>query len=180
MSKKSKDKISQSLLEILEYREFQDITISEILDNTTLVRKTFYNNFSTKMDIVEYIGATLVEEYIERIKHKGAFTLRIFATELFQFFKDKEPIFRALFNSRLFYVYRRIFETEVPRISQMLPRTSLAVTPVSDWHYVFAFHQAGVFALTEVWFNNDFDKDVSDLADLYLRTIRDTEDFSAF
>lgn len=63
MATKSKQIIVDTFLDILRENPYEVITISEVLANTPLVRKTFYNNFSSKDDIVRYICKDLMAEY---------------------------------------------------------------------------------------------------------------------
>ena len=51
MSIRSKNALSSSLLKLMMYKHFTDISISDITERAGLSRQTFYTNFEKKEDI---------------------------------------------------------------------------------------------------------------------------------
>ena len=49
---RSKTWITESLLKLMEEKDFSKITITEIIKNADLTRQTFYRNFDSKEDIL--------------------------------------------------------------------------------------------------------------------------------
>ena len=59
--------IINSLLELLERKEYHDITIHMIVDHAGLGRRTFYRYFKTKDDAMEYITRLLMDQFASAV-----------------------------------------------------------------------------------------------------------------
>lgn len=62
-AKKSKIKISNALIQLLEDIPYENITISKLAETAQLSRRTFYRNYSTKDDIINEFYLKLWAEY---------------------------------------------------------------------------------------------------------------------
>lgn len=54
--------IVTSATDLLLTREWEDVTIEDIADEAGLVRTTVFNHFKTKMEVLEAVGLSVVEE----------------------------------------------------------------------------------------------------------------------
>ena len=65
-----KDAIAASLLDLSQKKSVQKITVKMITDNCGFSRKSFYNNFDSKYELVIYIfisnTESIIEEYAEK------------------------------------------------------------------------------------------------------------------
>lgn len=67
---KSKDKIVQSLIELMETHEFEEITVKDISELAEVNRSTYYRNFKSKEDIIKYKLESMMDEYLEEFESK--------------------------------------------------------------------------------------------------------------
>ena len=56
---RSKTAIGDALLEILKYKNFPDITVSELAKKASVDRKTFYAHYSSISDVSRRIGRSI-------------------------------------------------------------------------------------------------------------------------
>ena len=64
---RSRQEISTALLKLMQEHPYAEISVKQIIMETSLARKTFYLNFRSKDDVLESILDELIREY------RGAF-----------------------------------------------------------------------------------------------------------
>ncbi len=173
MATKSKEIIANTFIEILKNNTYEDITISEILANTPLVRKTFYNNFSSKDDIIRYICNKLIAEYITRLTSGTEFSLYAFSCTFYEFGKENSDFFSLLFERKLFHIFADEFNSQMTYINSIMPQSVLNSLSEEDVNYVYAFHASGTLAMFEIWVNSGFKKTIKEMAEMYISIVRD-------
>lgn len=67
---KTRQNIENSLLELLDTKEFKDITIQDILDKALINRSTFYRHYKDKYDLIEQIAAKYIDHAREYLNHR--------------------------------------------------------------------------------------------------------------
>lgn len=167
MSKKSKDKISAALIHLMEDDPFDVITVSEICSNASLVRKTFYNNFSSKEDVIVYIVEKLVAEYEGMIREESSFSPREMAYMYFCYGAQHKKTLSLLIDNNLFYLFRNQFNSILSSINALVPRNKLIALDDDDLAYVLAFHSAGVTHILEMWIRTGFKKSAREMSDIF-------------
>jgi len=167
MSKKSKELISTTLLDLMGKYPFNEITISEICGNTSIVRKTFYNNFSSKEDVIAYIVEKLVVEYFEMVKEENSHTTKEMSYLYFRFGKKHKGIMSLLIENNLFYIFRNQFNELLPTLNPRVPGNLLTNLSEDDLKYVFAFNSAGVTHMLEIWIKTGFERTAREMSEIY-------------
>lgn len=67
---KTKTRLTQALLELMQERNFQDIKISDLCDKAKISRATFYNNFSTTKDVLCYYFECRGQSVLDMIQNE--------------------------------------------------------------------------------------------------------------
>lgn len=67
----SKEKIANTLIELMKYEEYEKITIKDISDSSKINRSTYYRNFKSKEDIIKYKLELIMDEFIATYKAKN-------------------------------------------------------------------------------------------------------------
>ncbi len=65
---RSQHMIADAMYNIMKKKRFQRITVTEICEKAGVGRKTFYRNFETKEDVLDFFLDYLFEEYREAIQ----------------------------------------------------------------------------------------------------------------
>lgn len=66
---RSRREISNALLKLMQEHPYAEISVKQIIMETSLARKTFYLNFSSKDDVLESILDELIEEYTKALSN---------------------------------------------------------------------------------------------------------------
>ena len=69
IAEQSRTWLWESLEELLHQKKFSQITITEICSNADLTRKTFYNSFKNKEDLVVYQCRKVVNQYFKELQN---------------------------------------------------------------------------------------------------------------
>jgi len=176
MATKSKQIIVNAFLNKLEDSSYEEITISEVCANTALVRKTFYNNFSCKEDIVKYVCKDLMTKYITELTSSNEFSLYHFSHTFFEFGKKNKEIFKLLIERKLFSIFKEEFINSQFLISSILPHNKLNRLNEVELNYVIVFHASGVLAIFEIWVTSNFNKTTEEISQMYINIVKDIQE----
>ena len=64
---RSRQEISTALLKLMQNHPYAEISVKQIIMETSLARKTFYLNFRSKDDVLESVLDELIREYTEAL-----------------------------------------------------------------------------------------------------------------
>lgn len=168
MSKRSKESIATSLLQLLKNYSFQEITISEICANCDVVRRTFYNNFASKENIIEYVVNKLVSEYVASIRSQHLNTPRSMAHAYYKFWYDKKEIVSILEKNSLFYILQRDFLNYLPDLATAMGNDENAnLMDATLLEYVYTFISSGLCYNLEKWAKNDYSESPQEIGEVF-------------
>jgi len=168
MSKKSKESIASSLLQLLKNYSFQEITISEICANCDVVRRTFYNNFVTKEDIIEYIVNKHVSEYMDTIRKQRLNTPRAMAHTYYKFWYEKKEIVSILEENNLFYILQNDFLNYLPDLATAIGNDENAkLMDATLLDYVYTFISSGLCYNLEKWAKTNYKESYEEVGEVF-------------
>ena len=90
--------IINSLLELLEKRDYSTITINMIVDHAGLGRRTFYRYFKTKDDAMKQITTLLMDEFADTLIKNHASGMEEIAIAYFQSWEQYIDVLLLLKN----------------------------------------------------------------------------------
>lgn len=115
---KSKITIADTLINLMESSYFSEITISEIAAYSNLSRRSFYRNFSSKMDVLHFKNEIIIDEYLEGVNRRGLQTVYEMLSYYFEFWYSKKEYINLLKRNNvqyvLFEVQRKVFIEKLP------------------------------------------------------------------
>lgn len=68
--KQPRQYIVKALFELLEHKNYHDITIGRLAQKANISRRTFYRCFQTKDDVMKYTSALLMDEFADTLLKK--------------------------------------------------------------------------------------------------------------
>lgn len=177
MSTKSKDMIAESFIHLLKAYPYNEITISEICANTSLARKTFYNNFASKEEVIFHIVNKLIRKYIDMVMKEKQFTQKKMSHLFFEFGYQNKDIISLFISHDIFYLFQQKFNEHLPAINILISNNKLNSLSDEDIAYVFAFNSAGVTRMLELWIKTGLKKTTQEMSDLYTIAARNVSDY---
>lgn len=150
-SQLAKDCIFTALMILMEQKDFEDITISEIAQKAGVSRMTYYRTYSSKEDILIQHFYENAENLIQDIQAQKTVTLYDLFLRFFVFFKDHSNIVNNLAKANLLKLALYHFAEFSERLFY---ESKIQQTPYSNTRYPIYFYTGGLLALLLQWIEN--------------------------
>jgi len=158
---RSKEILKSTFMTLLEHKDFNDISVTEIVKTANYNRGTFYNNFGTKEILLDEIIKDTLDELKSEIRKPYNRTLRVNLLEMkpedisvFHYFIREKRLYTILLSAHIHVDFRHKLAKTIEdlfikeynfEISEMLHLKS-------SWLYVYRAH--GVAAVMIRWLEN--------------------------
>lgn len=166
MTLRSRHAISRAFLSLIEIYPYEDISVTAICKKAGVVRKTFYNNFTTKDDVVDHL---IQEIFIELETELDLYSMTLEDILIYIFaFIEKNQTALLLFYQRglLRFAHKSIANCIMQdHILLMLNKEDL---DARAHKYIVAQIPAVFLSVIEVWIENDFVEPIDFLVDLVI------------
>ena len=179
----------EALLYLLEKKDIEYITVSEICTKAGVNRSTFYLHYESINDLVEetleYMNKKFnacfsenEEEFINKIKilslEELNFVNEKYLTPYLNFIKENKKIFKASFNSpngmRVIKKYNFLNKCV---FNPILERFDISE---NERKYLITFYINGIMAIVKEWINNGCEDSIKDIENIIIKCInRDKE-----
>ncbi|WP_315077412.1 TetR/AcrR family transcriptional regulator [uncultured Clostridium sp.] len=163
---RSKKWIVNSLIELMDKKPYNQITLKEIAENVDLARQTIYRNFATKEAILEYHVDGLYNEFIKIISAKKQVTLNDLLITYFEYwYKSKEFLKKLIDNN----VYSILLDLHLKYLNSMATNEELKkLTFVSENSYFNHFTAGGLWFVLKRWIEDDAEKTPKEMTNIIL------------
>ncbi|MGL5066500.1 MAG: TetR/AcrR family transcriptional regulator [Sarcina sp.] len=162
-NKKSIERISTAILEILKEKEFDKISITEICDKAEVARKTFYRNFNNKEDVIKSsIDLKLSEFTSTGVLTKGINPVDI-SESYIQFWYDRKDFLKLLYERDLFNILNYKYDVYMQDLRRLI-KGEEEETP--EIEYFLKFISGGFWNVLQTWVRKDFKESPKELANL--------------
>ena len=166
---KSKDAIYKALIRIMANKNFEDITIVEITKDANVARRTYYSNFESKYDIINYGNEIIIHKFIEILKSSNNYSFRVFTNLFFSYFKEYASLINLIEEVSIKNINTSFINTLLNYKNELNLYFNL-----SDDPYLFKFqieYLTEIFKITLMkWYKNDFNEDIDTLANVIIST----------
>ncbi|MDF2524414.1 MAG: Transcriptional regulator, AcrR family [Clostridiales bacterium] len=160
--------LAKALLELMDEKSYENISIKELTDRAMLSRRTFYTNFETKEDILKYYIDTLVSEYIEILQAYQRLTSQDIAKEYFSYWFSHRNLLRLLKKNNLLILIK-VFVEFLRNMKSLLIIQDHTYTDSELQYYEAVFMAGGLWNLLDVWVEKDFDKNCDEMTDIFIK-----------
>ena len=96
--RESQGKIEKAFVELLQYREISEITISDIIKMTGLNRSTFYANYADIYDLANKTRVKLENDFSNLFANYDYFNERTGALKMFTHIKENQIFYKTYFK----------------------------------------------------------------------------------
>ena len=173
VSIRSKMYLVVALLELMDEKSYENISIKELTDRATLSRRTFYTNFETKEDILKYHIDTLVSGYIKILQTYECLTAKDIAKVYFNYWFSQRNLLRLLKKNNLPILIKAFVEF-LRNMNSLLIIKDHRFTDSELQYYDAVFVAGGLWNLLNIWVENDFDKNCEEMTDIFLKIFNKT------
>lgn len=94
----SQDKIEKAFIELLQFHEIGEITVSDIIKSTGLNRSTFYANYLDIFDLADKTREKLENEFSNLFADYDYFNERSGALKMFTHIKENQIFYKTYFK----------------------------------------------------------------------------------
>lgn len=149
--------IINSLLTLLEKKDYSAITINMIVDHAGLGRRTFYRHFKTKDDTMKYITELLMDQFAKQLLENHSSGMEEVAIAYFQFWEQYIDILLLLKKAHVLYFIEDNLAELITRVAKKVKHIPSGI-PVEklaklyeQYNFEFSIKLAGFWKATIIW-----------------------------
>lgn len=154
-AQRSQQQISKVLLELMNEKSFDDITISELTEKAGLARRTFYRNYSSKEEIIITYLIDFWNEYDNEMAATDDHSLRNTALVFFNKLEEHKDMLILFNNNNLLTLFlnniSELMEASYKRRDNL---EELHHISSDEIHTVSLFVAGGFFQVAINWLNH--------------------------
>ncbi len=140
----TREKIESCFVELLQDREIDQITVSDICKQVGVNRSTFYANYLDIYHLADTLRNRLEQEVNTLYLQEGLLMAGLDYLKLFHHIRENRLFYKTYF--KLGYDRRHIVDLSLLGQTDLFPREHLP--------YHIAFHKAGLNAIINAWLDN--------------------------
>ncbi|MFA5629790.1 MAG: TetR/AcrR family transcriptional regulator [Dehalococcoidales bacterium] len=162
---RTQNAVADAFLDLLQEYDYEDISITEICKRADIVRKTFYNNFQSKDDIVRYRINHIFQELESTVDLRYMSVKRILLIA-FGFVMDYREALLLFYRRGLLNRFAGKSITSYITKDHILSKLDKDTIDPKAYKYITAQISAVIISVIETWIENDFEESVDFLAGL--------------
>ena len=154
--RESQDKIEKTFIRLLQKKEIEEITVSDICKITGLNRSTFYANYIDIYDLVEKVRERMADEFADMYLHDSSAG---------QNDENYLKMFKHIKENQIFYrTYFKIESNATP--TQFNQELALKYYNNKHIEYHIEFFRAGLNAIIKKWINTGCKESPEDMVEI--------------
>lgn len=152
------NQITEAMVELLKEKEMSNISISELCDKAQIGRTSFYRNFESKEEIIEFIIERKIDEWdSSRDKEKEEGISQFFG-QLTGHLKENEEFYLLLEKRGLLHLLLNV----------LLKKTGPTNEDSNVWAYTKSFIAYGMFGWLQTWISRGMQESAEEMTQLLL------------
>ena len=153
--------IRSALVELMEEKPFERITIKELCERADVNRTTFYLHYSDQRSVFNDVKETVCRQTLAMIGEADLSDPTVFVERFLNYIKDNDRQFRILFMHDEGDSFRfALMDAVAGELMQFLPATA---DPQSD-AFTLAYIMAGSLSIIIEWMKTDYERSTRELA----------------
>jgi AcrR family transcriptional regulator len=165
-NERSKQDITFALLQLLNNgTKYIDISVTDICKHALISRKTFYNHFQTKDDIIKYLMKKVIKDFM-RLYPTSQMTFLEIMEQTFVGFKKSKNVLLTFYENNLLRISAQAATAYLNELKEII---HYAVNENDDWHKIY-LPSLVVLNLSDIlliWIKNDFKESPVELAHVF-------------
>lgn len=162
--KYTKKIIKDTLIRLLNEKDINKITVSEICKIADINRATFYRYYLDVFDLLDQVREEFVQKVINSYNNDELYTVSEFVKVNLEIFLHDKELVKVLFNKKQdLYFLNDILEIAFNKCKSKW-ETDLTELNDEDTMYAALFIFNGALGVINYWIQNDFDKDIDEMS----------------
>ena len=155
-ARKTRKKIGAALVEILEHKPLDKITVQELCDQAEIHRSTFYKHFSSIFDVVAYITKEITEALMCQAESAaGGDVYFDFITDFYlRYRKALRNLYRTRYREMMVIKMSEIIERYYHKLLKELKREIEEDVPL-EW--MAKYHAGGMITVGSILLDEKYD-----------------------
>ena len=147
---RSKKEITNALLKLMQDHPYSEISVKQIVMETSVVRKTFYLNFTSKDDVLNSIINRGILEYTQALSatSEGPFTV------IFDFCEKNKELLQLLHKNNMLYLLLLKLNEVIPECNRTMDKSNNPFAKTIgnlDPDYIIAFNIGAIWNVIFKW-----------------------------
>lgn len=179
---RSRKLIRQAFYELLKEKEFEKITVTDIVKRADVNRSTFYAHYPDVMGVVDEIQEEILDYCQKTLDHVDFSDFfenpSIVLNDIIQILEENHELYRLLMHSTM--ATKQLEQIKSVLLEKTLKNTAIRERYGNAFEFEFQlrFFMGGVIDVYSQWLNNEIDCSLKELTDLLARLIvRVSEEF---
>ena len=149
--------IINSLLTLLERKDYATITINMIVDHAGLGRRTFYRHFKTKDDTMKYITELLMDQFAEQLLQNHSSGMEEVAIAYFQSWEKYIDVLLLLKKAHVLYFIEDNLPQLIMSVAKIIKHIPAEISAekwnalYEQYRFEFSIKLAGFWKATILW-----------------------------
>lgn len=147
---RSRQEISNALLKLMQEHPYAEISVKQIIMETSLARKTFYLIFRSKDDVLESILDGFIGEYTEALSKENLEPLSV----IFSFCDKHKDFLSLMHKNKMLYLLLLRLNTFLPEYSKTEDMSSNPFAKLMgelEPDYLIAFNVGAIWNVLFKW-----------------------------
>lgn len=123
--KKTQKALKQTMITLLQEKKIEEITVTDICEESEIVRRTFYAHYTDKYDLIEKIMSDYISDFIKICHFKENVDFTLGNIKWFQYLYENRKVFNALFSSSISSLFNRKLENIIKQQIELKLREDL-------------------------------------------------------
>ncbi|MFV0560815.1 MAG: TetR/AcrR family transcriptional regulator [Enterococcus sp.] len=170
---RSANLIQEGLVKCLKYKEFNEISISDIQRESSISRATFYRIFDNLYDVLYYQCNLLATTMEEGFSKKNAPNIENFLFYSLSFWLDNYRFLEAIFTSNRVDILQTVMQEHSEYLKKML---NLHAISKIELNYFISSSTALLSSILMTWIKNGKKENPEELYKLYVNVINLTSE----
>ena len=175
-TKRTREWLLETLLELLKTKEYAEISITELTEQSGIARQTFYRNYDSMDDILVSKMDKILDEYLDTVQQNLARKedpdWHFEVQQLIFIWQENEAIFKALQKAGLsLHALDKL--TEIFNLFHMKIQN---LQQLDEYHQYLVYNlTGGIYNVLNKWFENEMNTPTEIIAELFIKAARNID-----
>ena len=147
----SQEWLTRALISLLESKEYNNVTITEIAAKADLSRRTFYRAFDSKEDILVYYCNKLFKEFLGLLQQETEHSYTSVIYLYFQFWHNHKHFLQILQKNNLLTFLIAQYSVLFPKVFQLIKGNHSLSGNAEAFSYAMAYSAGGLLHMLLKW-----------------------------